>query len=322
MSQLLTMIEAADSVVILGHTNPDGDCVGSALGMYHYIRTWKPEKEVMVCLEEPHAKFSYLAGFGEIVHEAPEKSFDLCICLDASDPARLGAFEPLLHSAAHSICVDHHKTNQGYCEYNVVRGGLSSACETLYELLDPEQIDRDTAECLYTGIIHDTGVFRFDCTSARTMEIAGKLMACGIPFTRIIDDSYFRKSYEQSQILGRALLESVRFMDGRCIFSVVKKKDMDFCGVTKKDLDGIVDQLRTIEGVEVAIFLYELENQTYKVSLRSNALVDVSEVAFHFGGGGHSKAAGCSMTGSIHDVVNNLSELIALQLQPESAQDD
>ena len=110
--------------------------------------------------------------------------------------------------------------------------------------------------------------------------------------------------------MGRAVLESVLFLEGKCIFSVVRKQDMDFYGVEASDLDGIVDQLRITEGVEVAIFLYETENHVYKVSMRSNNLVNVSQVAAYFGGGGHIRAAGCTMSGSVHDVINNLSALI------------
>ena len=116
-------------------------------------------------------------------------------------------------------------------------------------------------------------------------------------------------------------MESIRFLDGKCIFSVVKRQDMEFYGVEPKDLDGIVDQLRTIEGIECAIFIYELDNHIYKVSMRSNYVVDVSKIASYFGGGGHVRAAGCTMSGSIHDVVNNLSEHIEKQLVSESKDD-
>ena len=119
-------------------------------------------------------------------------------------------------------------------------------------------------------------------------------------------NSFFKKSYVQNQIMGRALLESILFMDGKCIFTVVKARDMEFYGVDSKDLDGIVDQLRVTDGVECAIFIYESGVQQYKVSLRANGDLNVAKVASYFGGGGHVKAAGCTMSGSIHDVINNL----------------
>ncbi len=175
------------------------------------------------------------------------------------------------------------------------------------------------AECLYTGIVHDTGVFKYSCTSRKTMEIAGKLMEKGIDFGGIIDNSFYKKTYIQNQILGRALLESITFFEGRCIFSAIRRNEMEFYGVDSKDLDGIIDQLRLTEGVEVAIFIYQTGAQEFKVSMRSQKVVDVSRIAAYFGGGGHVRAAGCSMNGSIHDVINNLSDEIARQLKPEAA---
>ena len=314
MTKLETMIDQAGKIVILGHVNPDGDCVGSCLAVYNYIKEWDSSRAVTVRLERVPSKFSYLSGFDAIETEAGEETYDLCICLDSSDEERLGDFKSCFDRSAKTICIDHHITNCGYAQENVIDGHASSACEVVYGQLDECRISKRVAECIYTGIIHDTGVFKYSNTSRKTMEIAGKMMEKGIDFGTIIDGSFYKKTYMQSQILGRALLESITFLDGRCIFSVVRKKDMDFYGVDKSDLDGIVDQLRVIDGIECAIFLYETGIHQFKVSLRSNSIEDVSRIAAYFGGGGHVRAAGCTMSGSVHDVVNNLSAHIAEQL--------
>ena len=319
MTKLETMIDQAGKIVILGHVNPDGDCVGSCLAVYNYIKEWNSSKTVTVRLERLPSKFSYLSGFDAIETEAGEETYDLCICLDSSDEERLGDFKSCFDRSAKTICIDHHITNRGYAQENVIDGHASSACEVVYGQLDESRISKHVAECIYTGIIHDTGVFKYSNTSRKTMEIAGRMMEKGIDFGTIIDGSFYKKTYMQSQILGRALLESITFLDGRCIFSVVRKKDMDFYGVEKSDLDGIVDQLRVIDGIECAIFLYEIGIHQFKVSLRSNSIVDVSRIAAYFGGGGHVRAAGCTMSGSVHDVVNNLSAHIAEQLEQEKA---
>ena len=319
MTKLETMIDQAGKIVILGHVNPDGDCVGSCLAVYNYIKEWDSSRAVTVRLERVPSKFSYLSGFDAIETEAGEETYDLCICLDSSDEERLGDFKSCFDRSAKTICIDHHITNRGYAQENVIDGHASSACEVVYGQLDESRISKRVAECIYTGIIHDTGVFKYTNTSRKTMEIAGKMMEKGIDFGTIIDGSFYKKTYMQSQILGRALLESITFLDGRCIFSVVRKKDMDFYGVDKSDLDGIVDQLRVIDGIECAIFLYETGIHQFKVSLRSNSIVDVSRIAAYFGGGGHVRAAGCTMSGSVHDVVNNLSAHIAEQLEQEKA---
>ena len=146
------------------------------------------------------------------------------------------------------------------------------------------------------------------------MEAAANLMRKGIKGDEIIEKSYFEKSYVQNQILGKALLESMMILDRRCIVSYILQKDLRFFEAVPSDLDGIVSQLRQTAGVETAIFLYEMEPHTYKVSLRSKGSVDVSRIAKYFGGGGHVRAAGVTMKGTVHDVINNISGQIALQL--------
>lgn len=316
MSVLMDMAEQAGTIAITGHVRPDGDCVGSCLAAYNYLTEQYPEKTIAVYLEKPPVKFGYLKNFDCISQNGQSGVvYDLCICLDSGDRERLGDNLVYLDTAAHSICLDHHITNKGFAEVNVICADTSSTCEVLYGMLDCEKISREVAECIYTGIIHDTNVFKNSNTSASTMETAGKMMEKGINFGKIIDESFYRKTYVQNQIMGRAILESVVFSDGACVFSVVRKKDMDFYGVDGTDLDGIVDQLRITDGVECAIFLYETANHEYKVSMRSNNYVDVSKVAAYFGGGGHIRAAGCTMSGSIHDVINNLSAHIQEQLK-------
>ena len=149
------------------------------------------------------------------------------------------------------------------------------------------------------------------------MRIAGELMKTGVEFNRIIDHSFYEKTYIQNQVMGRVLAESIVLMNGACIVGYLRKKDMDFYGVDGKDLDGIVSQLRLTAGVEVAIFVYEISPQVFKVSLRSNGKVDVSQVAQFFGGGGHMRAAGCDISGTVYDVINNITAQTEKQLTAE-----
>ena len=243
-----------------------------------------------------------------------EKTYDLFLSLDASDKERLGAAVKYLDTAKHTVCIDHHITNGGFAEVNWIVADASSTSELVWKTMEEEKISKHTAEALYMGIAHDTGVFQYSNTSPETMQIAGSLIAKGIDFSRIVDDTFYKKTYVQNQILGRALVESILLLDGRVIVGRLREKDMEFYGATPADLDGIVSQLRVTEGVEVAIFLYETGNHEYKVSLRSNGPVDVSAVCAYFGGGGHVKAAGCTMHGTIYDVINNLTLHIEQQL--------
>lgn len=315
LEKIINYLEGVEKIGMAGHIRPDGDCVGSCLGLYTYIKKNFSDIQVDLYLEPIPEKFNFLKYSDEIKNEYEgDKIYDLFISLDSSDIDRLGDFEPYFRNAKHTLCIDHHISNTKFAENCVVYPKASSASEVVYKMLDEDKVDYDVACGLYLGIIHDSGVFKYSNTSAETMNIAGKLMEKGIPFTRIIDDTFYAKNYVQNQILGRALLESIMFYDGKCIFSVIRKKEMELYGITGKDLDGIVEQLRITNGVECAIFIYETGEMEYKVSLRSNEIVDVSVIATYFGGGGHIRAAGFNMKGSVHDVINNISEQIELQL--------
>jgi len=315
MGILTEALNGKKTVAILGHVNPDGDCVGSCLGMYNYLTENFADLDVTVYLQSLSKKFEYIKGYTGVCTEfEPEKKYDLCITLDASDVKRLGDFAPYLETAEYSLCIDHHVTNAGMADVNVVDADASSCCEVLYGLLDSEKISKEVAECLYTGIIHDTGVFKYSNTSRKTMEIVGRLIEFGIDFPRIIDGSFFMKSYGQSKLHGCALLNSKRIMDDRCIYTVVTQEQLKEFGCTVKATDGIVDQLRVIDGVEVVILLYETGNPSeYKVSLRTNSEVDLARIAAVFGGGGHVKAAGCTVTGTVEEILAGLKEQIEIQ---------
>lgn len=309
-------IKGAKRIGIAGHIRPDGDCVGSCLGLGLYLRENYPELEAVdIHLESVPEKFRVLEGTETICTSYPEKTYDVFFSLDCGDIGRLGNATEYLKTAGKVICVDHHISNHGFGDVQFIEPAASSTSELIYLLLDDAELSVSAAKALYMGIAHDTGVFQYSCTSRRTMEIAGKLMEKGFDFNELLDQTFFQKTYLQNQILGRALLESMLLMDGKCIISALRKKDLDFYGVTSEDLDGIVSQLRNTTGVEVAIFLYETAIQEFKVSLRSNGRVDVSRVASYFGGGGHVRAAGCTMQGSVYDVLNNLTLHIEKQLK-------
>ena len=315
MLPLMQLTKDAESIVIAGHVRPDGDCIGSCLGMYNYLKKLVPGKKVDLYLEEVPKAFSFLKCSEEVKYISEAKGrYDLFLALDCGSIDRLGSLESLFLQAKTTVCIDHHISNTEYAQYNHVESHASSTGEVLFGIFDTELIDEAVAECLYLAIVHDTGVFKHSNTSKRTMEIAGALLEKGVSSSKVIDDSFYKKTYVQNQLLGRCLLESILLMDGKIIFSSVSKKMMELYGAVSSDLDGIIDQLRVTEGIEVAILLKEERPQQYKVSMRSNGKVDVCKICCMFGGGGHVMAAGCSMNGSVHDVINNLSVQIADQL--------
>jgi len=318
MKQMLNLRESLQGVntaAILGHIRPDGDCIGSCLALYNYIETYFPQIQVKVYLQDFMPEFLMLKNADKIEHAADEDIvYDICFSLDSADKERHGEFVKYFDEAKKTVGIDHHISNQGFAEEHLIMPDASATAEMMYELIGKEYLTKDIAECIYLGMAHDTGVFQYSNASPKTFRAVADLLETGIDASRIVDETFYQKSYVQNQILGKTLQESVLHLDGKTISGVVTRKDMEHYGVTPKALDGIVSQLRYTRGVEVAIFLYELENGSYKVSMRSNGKVNVSSIAGCLGGGGHVKAAGCEVAGEYHEVLEKLLMLIEKQL--------
>ena len=317
------ILKGKSRIALGGHVRPDGDCVGSCMGLYLYLKDEYPQISTDVYLEEVPEAYRMIKGTDKVKSQIADGDiYDLFICLDCGDAQRLGFSGPLFENAKETVCIDHHISNEAFADHNYIVPDASSTSELVYTLLDDGKISKAAAEALYMGIAHDTGVFQYSSTSPETMETAANLMRKGINGSEIIDKTYYEKTYIQNQILGRALLESMLIMDKKCIVSVIRQKSMEFFQAEPSDLEGIVSQLRQTKGVEVAIFLHEISPQKFKVSLRSKGKVDVSEIAKYYGGGGHVRAAGVTMEGSSHDVINNITARIAIQLNHEEEQDE
>lgn len=302
------------TVAIAGHVRPDGDCIGSSMGLYLYFQKNYPDVRVDVFLEDIPEEFLFIKDADKINHTFTTdiESYDLFICIDC-EKGRTGEAEKIFDAAQKTINIDHHISNTGTGDVTYIVPTSSSACELAYDVMDKDKLDINIAQALYTGMVTDTGVFKYNSTSPKTYEIAGKLISYGFDFTWLIDHVFYEKTYLQNQILGRALLESITLMEGKVIASVVSRQTMDFYGVSGSDLDGIVNQLMFTIGTDVSIFMYEDEPMMYRVSLRSNGNIDVSRVAKLLGGGGHVRASGCTLNGTAHDAINSITKYIQQQ---------
>ncbi len=315
MLNLKELLQGAQTVAILGHIRPDGDCIGSCLSLYNYIETYFPKIRAVVYLQEFMPEFLMLKNADKIVHDCGEDcSFDLCFSLDSADRERHGEFIKYFDSAKKTVGIDHHISNPGFADEHLIVSDAGATAEVLSELIGKENFTKEIAECLYLGIAHDTGVFQYSNASPKTFRIVADLLETGIEASRIIDETFYQKSQKQNQILGKTLMESRLFCDGKIVAGVVTLEDLETYGVTSKELDGIVSQLRYTRGTEAAIFLYELEKGHFKVSMRSNGTVNVSSIAGKFGGGGHIKAAGCELSGDCQEVLERLIAQIEKQL--------
>lgn len=312
IDELLTDI---NTLAITGHVHPDGDCVGSTLALYNYVKKNFPQIKVSLFLEEPTDKLSFLKGFDEIITDFPVKDgFDLMIVLDSASLDRIGKSDKYFKKSNKTVCIDHHVSNLGYAQLNHIEPDSSSASEIVYTCLDENKIDRDIAICIYTGIVYDTGVFKYPSTSSKTMEIVSKLLKFDIPTDFIIDESFYQKTYNENKIFGYAIMNSKLAFDGKVIYSSISRDDMRDFGVTSKELDGIVPQLRLTKGVLVAVFSYETLSGEIKFSLRSIDPFDVNKVANAFGGGGHVRASGCTLSGTLEDTMPKVLAEIAKYL--------
>ena len=298
-----SIVDGKKSVAISGHIRPDGDCVGSCLGVYNYLFKNYPQLDFHVFLFFIPNLFCFMKHSDAIEQAKDEdKVFDLFICLDCGDLDRLGMASSYFKNAKTTLCIDHHLSNQAFAEYNIIVPDSSSTCELVYQAMNEDKITKEVAECLYTGILHDTGQFQYDCTSMTTMEIAGKLMNFGIAYSDIVDKTMHTSTFEQVKVSAHAMLKAKRFYHQQIIASYITKEEMKEFSVEAKHLNGIVAQLRNVKDVSVAIFLYELEDE-YKVSTRSSVDIDLSKLAMKYHGGGHAKAAGFSMQGNADEII-------------------
>ena len=314
MNEFISSIEAADTIAVTGHIHPDGDCIGSFLGLRQYILDNYPGKSVTVYLESIAPEFLFLSGADSVKQETESKSYDLFFVLDCSSLDRIEPYLSMYERAAKTFCIDHHISSKGIGQEYILKPQASATCEVLYELFETDRISLSCAYCLYTGIVHDTGVFKHSNTTKQTMEYAGDLISKGINTSKVIDETFYQKTFVQNRVMGQALVNSRLYEDGQIILSYLNKDEMQALGADSGDTNGIIDQMRVTKGVEAAVFLYALDKDTYKVSMRSNGRVNVAAISEEFSGGGHVRAAGFSMKAGLEEVTGIVLSKIREQL--------
>ena len=313
-------LSGVKTVAIFGHVRPDGDCVGSTLALYNYILDNFPDVEVQVYLEKFPESYKILNGAGAALPQfdatsAAGEGIDAAILMDTPSFERVGAGGVACLQAAKKTCnIDHHISNpKNLCNWNVVDSNASSACEVLYTVLDPQKISVRTASCLYLGIVHDTGAFKFSSTGKRTMEIVGDLIDKGVEFAKIVNETYYTRTYKETLVTGYVLQHCKLGVGGKVVYSYITPETMKEFDVTPMELSNVIDVIREVGGTEVAVFLYPV-NGKYKISLRSNYVVDVNAIAKEFGGGGHTRAAGGDTDLPPEEAIEKILGLVEKQL--------
>lgn len=304
-------IKKSKNVYIASHVNPDGDNIGSILALGHALSTILPNVFIVKTDEIP-SDFLFLPGVDLIGDYNISNDIDLFIALDSSDENRLGKNKDLMLKAKTVINIDHHISNTNFGDINIVVPDASATGELVYKLIKKMNIsiDKDIASCIYTAISSDTGSFMYDNTTSETHEIVAELLKAKIDKNEININLYQNRSLERTLLLINAL-ESLEFHNDHKIALVRVTQDMlERTKAKMEDTEGIVSFVKEIAPVEVAILLKEFQPNDIKVSMRSKRYIDVSQICAIFGGGGHIRAAGCTINSSISDagelIINNL----------------
>lgn len=303
--ELIQLINDHDEIMLLTHVSPDGDALGSTFALNAYLKDLG-KKTYVVHNDQVPSNLMIVAN-DEIY---TEEAFDglgvnptLVFSMDSGDEGRLGTRVKYLESRT-SICIDHHITNVGFCDYNYLDSKASSTGELLYELLftDDMPVSKTVASAIYVAILMDTGGFRYSNTSSRTMEVVAKLFAAGINYVDLNIEVYQNVPVNKFKMTNLILGTLELSHDNRVGFVYITEDMLKAKGLELDDTDGVIENVRDIDSVEVALFIKEVAPNIYKGSARSKRFYDVSSYCMQFGGGGHVHAAGFTIEGSFEEI--------------------
>lgn len=301
LDNILEEIKKAESIVILTHENPDGDAIGSTFAMQMILE--KMGKKADVIIPELPRVYEFLPKAGEIKKEGNKEPYDLAIALDAATIKMLNGWSNYFETAKVKVVIDHHSTNTMYGDDNYVNPDAPACAQILIQIMEyfGVEIDKEIGTCILTGIITDTGGFQYQSTTPETFEFASELLQKGVNVSEIYKQVMNTKSRANFELRKRAIDRMEFLEDGKIAFTYITKQDEEEVNAENGDYEGIVEEGRAIEGVEVSIFIRET-SKGYKASLRSNSYLNVSDVCLMFGGGGHFHAAGCTIAQSLEQV--------------------
>lgn len=314
LDEILKEINNANDIVILTHNNPDGDAIGSSLAVYSALKM--AGKKVQIIIPELPRIFNFLPNSEDIRKEGSKKEFDLAISLDCATIKLLNGWSNYFEDAKKRIVIDHHSTNSMYGDLNYVDLSAPACSQVLYSLFKYYNINitPEIGTCLMTGIITDTGGFQYSGVSKDTFQIAADLLVKGVNISKIYKKVFATRT-KGNFALRKIAIDRMQILEnGKVSFTYITKQDEIDVNAETGDYEGIVDEGKNIEGVEVSIFLHET-NDGFKVSTRANEYVNVSDVCLMFGGGGHPRAAGATMQGNPEQIKEKLLKEIKRQLK-------
>ncbi|ADL13100.1 DHH family phosphoesterase [Acetohalobium arabaticum] len=299
---LLNSLEKYDSFLLTTHVNPDGDAVGSLLGLKYILQSYADEIDLVVEDSVPEY-LSFLSGTediylsDELANTERKTDYDLVFVVDCGDLERIGKVADLIPEGNKIINIDHHDDNQEYGSYNYVDSTVSSAGELVYDLAVElgANFKKDFGMAIAAAIITDTGNFKFSNTTPKAHRIIADMLELGIDTKRIIKEVYQRESYGGLKLKGKVLSDLKLAGDRNIAWASVSQQDLDLFEVDWEDTEGLVNSIRGVKGVEVGVLFKEVAEEKIRVSFRSNEYFAVNEFAHQFEGGGHPRAAGCTV---------------------------
>jgi bifunctional oligoribonuclease and PAP phosphatase NrnA len=312
------LIKNSDNFAIVSHTSPDGDSIGSMLGLFSALKEIGKSADMFIDDPLPE-KYSFLPGYKEVKNiDDAKDSYSCLIALDCGDLDRLGTCKRLISKADIIINIDHHVSNSLFGTVNIVDDAASSVGEILYQLfkINDLVVSKDTSLCLYTSLLTDTGGFKYSNTTSVTLSIAGDLINTGIDFSEVYNQVFDVKSINQVKLMSRVTSTLETHFSGKIAILILSRDMLDDCNAREDDASDFINIARDIAGVEVAFFVKEVDSTKCRVSLRSRQFVDVRKIAEIFGGGGHIRASGCTISGSVQEVkdiiINELKKVIGV----------
>lgn len=318
MKKMASRILESESILLFPHTNMDGDCLGSAVALCKGLRTLGKEAYVLIEDDIP-ANLKFLENMQCTFDLNAIENPDICMTVDCAEIYRFAKRKDKFLSGKTTMCLDHHSTSKAFADYNYIDKSAAATGEMVYKLLMEMKVNLDIemGEALYAAITTDTGNFQYSNTTKETHEIIGHLFDIGINHTKVSVEIYQNIRLEKLLMTSISLSSMQMFLNDRIAIASLRQKDLQATGATMDEAEGIVETMRSISSVEIAVILKENKDGKIKVSMRSKKSFDVASFSARFGGGGHVKAAGFTMDKTIEECIEIISNELIKEMNQE-----
>ncbi len=303
-SRILDEIKKHGSFIIMGHVNPDGDTLGCAVALKLMLEAMG--KDACVCIDGlVPAKLDFILKYTQLLNpgQVTGRIFDCAVSVDVASKERLGKLSQVYDAAETRINIDHHVSNEKFADLNWVED-RAAAGELVLELIEASgvAVTKEIANCIFAAVSTDTNSFVYSSVTGDTLRCAARTADYGADIAGLSDRIYFRRTFTCTKLISVAASRITLYAGGRIAATYICLEDYKATGSDRSESDVLINYVREIEGVEIALFFNQTEEDTYKVSLRSNGSADVGRFASSFGGGGHVKAAGFTVKGKISEL--------------------